>query len=366
MKKLILLVALSIGLTLYSCQNNEVTNLSRSNVSTSFVQLVKISKDSIVPVISGTRAALSNLSEQSQYALSFANIDEYNNFLFSLNKLESAKRITFINSLGLCSMQKLLVNADAELDSIGLKAENESDFRHLYQQYRSKYEKIFVFNKYDTSDLSPYMKDCTDNNLSYLVGENHLIVIDNKITKINFNNRMNENDSILFASHYDMISSKDTRASYNDNTPINGVILKDNGVKHIVSFFSSGANKAVQMHLGAQKKMWYGWKRTSRDFFVKVKLSMGFNYTVDPDNDLGFTLTPHYMYDYYGASNSDHFIGYSVDKYELGTAQLWTELTAQKDEKGKYILIGVPGESKSYPLCRDEKAVNININLVHQ
>jgi len=361
MKQKLFLGALLFSFVLCSCNDDDIASSSKIS-NTPSIQLVQVSGDSVIPIVSSKTRT--NDSEQSNYAIKFATQGDYENFITKMTALKSNERINYIDSIGLTSMQKILTDADKELDKIGNEATSEGYFRTKYQQYKNKYKSLFIFNTFDPSDLSPYMKDCGNDVNPCIVGTNHLIVIGNTIKKINFQNRMTENDSILFATPYNTSVPKSLTRSTEDNTVNeNGVIYKQDGIKHIVSFYFYEAN-AIRMHLGAQKHMWYGWKRTSRDFFVKVGGIIDFHYAVNPDKDEGFTSTPLYMYVYENVSTYEAVIGYSDYSSASGTAQLWTEQSAEKDESGNYCADVQRG--KQYPLCLPEKAINIRINLSHQ
>lgn len=106
------------------------------------------------------------------------------------------ERLSYVKSYGLISLQQLAEIADDELEIIGSEANSETEFRELYDSYTKKYEGFLINNQYDTSDLSLYVPE-GDDMATYVINEEHKVVIGDKIKTVSLENDMSEADKAV-------------------------------------------------------------------------------------------------------------------------------------------------------------------------
>lgn len=350
--------ALLLCSAMISCQEDELVNEKVNSGENNSVQLVEIIGDGeVVPVTRNSGETDGN------YALKFVSEKAYQETVAKLKQMNETERLAFTSSLGLTSLQNLLSIADDELETIGAKATDETDFRVKYEAYKEKYSEYFIFNSVDDLDLSPYMPD-GDEIPSYLVGENHIMVIGDKIEEVNFIRRMGESDSLLFASGIEAKSVVTTRSLPDEaKWPENDFIeYPFDGKKTTFSFTPIGITKEFKLHLGAQKKMWYGWKKDpKRDFYLKFGVS-SFQYV-----DVGiagqpvWSNSPQYIYSFLGAKGKVNVtIGRVTGGHVKGKAYVWTDQTIEKDAKGNVATEVV--NKQNYPKGNIEKSLPCLLN----
>jgi hypothetical protein len=332
-KALKIFALLTVFSFLISCSNdkdisNEITNAENVNS----VQLVQIMKDKSFVIVGNKRLNTRSNAEidSSNYALKFSSEKEHQNMISRFKTMSHKEKLAYTDSIGLISLQKLLEIADNELDNIGNKSVNENDFREKYKRYKEKYARYFIFNEYDSEDLSPYIPD-GDINASYLVGISHSIVINNNIDNIKFNNEMSQSDKILFASNLPLAKNNVLTRSLAPESewPTNSFIQKDGSRKTIFSISSYYEN--VTVHFGAQKKMWYGWKRDpNRDFYLKINFSNFEYFTKTEHGQVIWYNYPADLYSYIGTGGlADIKFGRFSGNYtsSTGRAFVWTDVT---------------------------------------
>lgn len=339
------LIALML-LSLSSC--NQDDNEGLVNPESQSLKVVNIIDGKIV------QGSMNALGEANTMSLQFSSETELQGMLDRLSNMSVDERIAFTDNLGFISLEKLLKIADAELDSIGADATSETDFRTKYSTYKEKYSKMFVFNSKKTDDLSPYIPASTENDqLAYLVGANYSIVIGNSIHEVGFSNNMREEDELI----YNKEESAQTRA-----VPINSFIvtvdskktifntqIKSNAISNIVT------RKQMQYHFGAQKKMWYGWKRDDARSLVFT--------------DLAMNLGGHYDRRHFteAKGNFDFVGGYTdlrpgFNSVFSGTVYIWTDQTVEHDSNGNIIYIDSSPVLYPRPLCYENKAYPCQIS----
>lgn len=245
MKKVIYTMLTSLAFI--ACQNEDVTTqISGDNAADTKIQLVElIDGNQVVPVVKGARSA----NMDADYALKFDSKATYNATLEQLEKMSTEERLAFIKDYGLQSLQELAQVADKELETIAKGASDETDFRVKYERYRAKYDGILIPNQYDSEDLSLYVPD-GDNMSTYLTGKNNIIVIGNQISNILLSQDLSNSDKAVFVPKVQSRASGD----------LNGFQVK-NGSKKTTCSISLSTNLLVNVHVGFQKKMWYGWKK---------------------------------------------------------------------------------------------------------
>lgn len=198
----------------------------------------------------------------------------------TLLQMNEEDRKNYSSRYGLVNISKIAEIADEELEEIGASCTTMENFVHAYNALKIKYMNILVSNKHDSTDLSLYVPASDDENVyPYITGINHKIVIGNKIIDLQFYDRVNKSDSINFI-HTDSHKSgmRRSRATDNEmNWDINSFVEQDNGKK--VSFSASIEGDHIKFHFGAQKKMWYGWKRDNdRDLYFRLPSLSGMTF----------------------------------------------------------------------------------------
>lgn len=198
---------------------------------------------------------------------------------------------------------------------------------------------------------------------------------------------MNDDDKKIFATSYTEYSPNSTRSVEKDYTsedswPVNGFIEKDGNHKTICSVYVTDDFKLF-IHFGAQYKMWYGWKRTNRQFFFRLENMEGLD-KLNP-NALSSNLSPNTYY--FGTSKE--FYSYTkinfhvaevtqnpivmTNKYEVtGKVFVWTDRMSEKDANGNVIYQST-GSSiyptqhaprENFPLFKKENSFPCKISLV--
>lgn len=170
--------------------------------------------------------------------------------------MAAKERLAYVGNF--TSLQKLADGADMELDEIGESATSEADFRKKYAQYAEKYSGKLITNKYDAEDLTLYVPD-GDNLSTYLINENKKVVIGNEVKEISLNNDMSSSEKAVFAA--------DTRAGTTNQFTFKET--KDG--KKTTGSVTLETSSGIYVHVGCQKKLWYGWRRDKhRDIFFQL------------------------------------------------------------------------------------------------
>lgn len=322
MKKLLFLSA--IALVAMSCQDEE-NNLQIDNSSSQpqKFQVVQITdQGEIIP----TDNSKTRSSVQGEIALQFASEADYQLCLSEINKMSSNGKLAYIDSNDFISLQELAVKADEELETIGSAATSESDFRAKYSQYVEKYKGVLITNQYDDEDLSLYVPD-GDNTATYFINSSRKVVIGNKVKEVSLNNDMSESDKAVFAyiptagetNHFDF------QNFIRDEKKTTGSVTLKN-------------TSEISVHVGCQKKMWYGWKRDdNRDVYFQLAAS-----------PMYFTL-PNAAGDPYNLDNVQfHAFRNNGDitwrtgglkpgaTLLSGTISVWTDITANTSQQVSY------------------------------
>jgi hypothetical protein len=363
MKKFFYMMFLTLAFV--ACQNEEILDRESVNEENeTSIQLVLIEEGSVIPF----SQARSEVGKQS-YALKFADEDVYASTMAYLEGLSSNERIAFVKGFGLESLQELSVIADAELEIIGTNASNEADFREKYKAYKDKYAGILVANSYDTDDLSLYVPD-GDNLNTYLINNTKNIVVGNEIRYIELVNDMGESDKNSFTYCEQNMESR-VAAWYTNEF---NVKYADNNKKLIFSVtIPEPAKQEMKVHIGAQKKMWYGWKRdTAREFYFESYLDnfiyLAYNGTTPP-----VSVPRSQRYCYKDCDGQVNLIlgkkGTLTSSPISGKMYIWTDLIAEKDANGnllsEYVSVWNGSQMVSVPVvkCLESKAFGVNVNL---
>jgi hypothetical protein len=281
--------------SLFSCSSDDIENISNNSGNEEIIKVAYIDDN----------GNITNSGEVKNQVLCFASEAKYNEFVNNLKNLSNENKENTFKELGFTNLKEIVKIADAELDSIGETSNSETEFRNKYNSYVSKYANVLTTNKYDSLDLSLYVPTSADEEVDpYIVGASKTIVINGNARKINFHNDMNSKDKKMYGTK-DNVQVLSPEINGNDNTLItrsddrlpwsipympwnikgegkNGINSPwlDCGIKVIFScnvIRIAPAAGIVEFHFGAQKKMWYGSKRTNREiYFMPINIS-GFN-----------------------------------------------------------------------------------------
>ena len=267
----------------------------------------------------------------------------------TLLQMNEEDRKNYSSRYGLVNISKIAEIADEELEEIGASCTTMENFVHAYNALKIKYMNILVSNKHDSTDLSLYVPASDDENVyPYITGINHKIVIGNKIIDLQFYDRVNKSDSINFI-HTDSHKSgmRRSRATDNEmNWDINSFVEQDNGKK--VSFSASIEGDHIKFHFGAQKKMWYGWKRDNyRELYFRLYDLNGM--TFDRTGAGLFEMeNPDKTY-WLGPNGQFGSINLNVGRWTVqpapsiyscnvtGKIYVWTDMTVDKNANGNVI-----------------------------
>ena len=303
--------------SLFSCSSDDIENISNNSGNEEIIKVAYIDDN----------GNITNSGEVKNQVLCFASEAKYNEFVNNLKNLSNENKENTFKELGFTNLKEIVKIADAELDSIGETSNSETEFRNKYNSYVSKYANVLTTNKYDSLDLSLYVPTSADEEVDpYIVGASKTIVINGNARKINFHNDMNSKDKKMYGTK-DNVQVLSPETNGNENTPItrnispypwdnnigwnvkktgeNGVKSPwlDNGIKVIFAcnvIRIAPAVGIVEFHFGAQKKMWYGSKRTNREIFFSPVTISGFKINTGTQT----------------TSNKDSYIIKATDYYE--------------------------------------------------
>lgn len=290
MKKIKIITSFACALcSLFSCSSDDIEIVSNDLCNTKNIKVAYIDAN----------GKISNNGKVTNQVLCFESEAEYNEFVNKLKTLSNEDKENTFNRLGFTNLKELVKIADAELDSIGENSNNETEFRHNYNIYVSKYANTLTTNKYDSLDLSLYVPTSADEEVHpYIVGASKTIIINGNAKKINFQNDMNSADKKMYGTkdNIQVLSPNEpTSITRGDlpwsipNKPWNIKAFGENGVKSpwldcgmkIIfqcNVIRTGRESGiVEFHFGAQKKMWYGSKRTNREIYFQAFNLNGFN-----------------------------------------------------------------------------------------
>lgn len=378
MKNLVKVFFLGLSLACASCADDE-------NVQ-SYTQEVKLPH--VVAISSSSSITRCSNKNQNEKILAFDSEADFNQFSSYLKGKNSKQREEILSKLGFECLQEINEKADKELEEIGANAKSEEDFKAKYATYKEKYNGILVSNTFDTSDLSLYLPATQDSVVApFIVGKCNKVLVANSIREIPFSNQMNENDKMVFATdypEYNAVISRTVEKDYGneDKWPVNGFKDKTSGKKTIFGCSVNGDKKLV-FHFGAQKKMWYGWKRDSRNFFFRLANMQGVH-NIDPAAKQSY-LNPNTYY--FGTNDKFSWIekidftvadatiapSIVVNEYEItGKVFIWTDRMVERDANNNIIYQSTGDPTlptpnlprKNFPLLKIENSFPCKINLV--
>lgn len=329
-------------LAFVACQNEDIAIQNSTKVIDSKIQLVElIDGNQIVPVIKGART----VEQNADYALRFDSKATYNATLEQLEKMSNEERLAFAKNYGLQSLQELAQVADEELETIGTEAVNEVDFRTKYAIYKAKYDGLLVSNMYDSEDLSLYVPD-GDDVVTFLIGKGHKIVVENEVKAVALSDEMGESDRLAFTREESLspISRVAEPAPLGENHFKTYYEGNDRKVTFDI-YIENYVVRRVALTLGAQKSMWYGWKRDDRDFYVDLRLDNFIYMASGNGHDYPIGRPDKYIFKNTGGKTGANIgnIG-TLSPFTKGKAYVWTDrltetelVTTKIIDKGRLI-----------------------------
>lgn len=345
-----------------SC-TDEIIPTEESILEEQAIRLVKIGNNEII-----TDDSSRSFGDNEQLALKFASEDIYNSVVAQLSTMTTKEKMAYVRDLGLISLQETSMLADEELEKIGKESSNENEFKNKYEAYKDKYEGILIANKYDMNDLSLYVPD-GDNVLTYLINEAKILVVGEEIRTVNLKNDMSNSDKAVFAPQVNTLYSRAT--TWYEN----GFNVEYAGGNKQLTFAVSIANaveRTVNVHLGAQKEMWYGWKRdTAREFYFESYLENFVYLATTGTHVVEVPRSQRYCYADCGGK-IDIILGRKGAFSSIPTSgymYVWTDLLTEKDSNGNqlYENINVWNGSQlvsvSVKKCLESKAFHVNVNI---
>lgn len=356
------------SLAMISCQNEDLVteNVSVENAK---VQLVQVTDNGqMLPVGNLARTVNSDAS----YVLQFDSKSTYDVIIKQLGKMSSKEKLAFAESYGLHSLQQLAIVADEELEQIGAEASSEADFREKYEAYKAKYTNILISNPYDSSDLSLYVPD-GDKLSTYLINSNCMVAIGDKLEKIRLQDDMSASDKSAFVS--DIPTPVALALADDIKWYTNKFNEKYYDGKKKLNFELSVQNPSdytMNVHMGAQKSMWYGWKRDSaREFYYESYLE-NFVYLMYANNHIAVApRAERYCHKDCGGK-FDVVLGKRgtfTNQPIAGKMFVWTDCIAevgannQPAYENKQVLIGGRLQTASVRKCVGSKAFHVKVSL---
>lgn len=350
MKKILFLTA--ILLANISCQEEEINTQVDSTLQPKNRQVVQITEQGeIIPMgDANTRSSV-----KGELALQFISESDYQSAIAEIGHMNDKERLAYTNNF--ISLQELAIKADEELDEIGNAATSEADFRKKYAQYVEKYNGKLITNKYDPEDLTLYVPD-GDNLSTYLINENRKVVIGNKIKEISLNNDMGATDKVLFAAKASSNEAGGKHIHNEAQKTTYGVTLQQ--------------NMLLRVHIGFQKKRWYGWKRDNhRDAYYYLEASpFQYNYWIKPAKDaperqINISRPDLYFFENQGTVDYDSGYILSGSKVLTGKLYVWTDYTVESDSIFYKQVVRANGIDRNIkmPKCNKSKAYTLDFTL---
>ena len=349
MKKILFLA--TILLANISCQEEEInTQIEPSVPQSKNLQIVQITNQGEIIPINGTTT---RSSVEGELALQFISESDYQSTITEISHMTAKERLEYVDNF--ISLQKLANEADMELDEIGAVATSEADFRTKYAQYVEKYSEKLITNKYDVEDLTLYVPD-GDNLSTYLINENKKVVIGNEVKEISLNNDMSSSEKAVFAA--------DTRAGATNQFTFKET--KDG--KKTTGSVTLEASSGIFVHVGCQKKLWYGWRRdTHRDIFFQLSASPMY-YTLPNAIGEPYRLNSVQYHAFHDNGGDYKFATGGLqpgNRILSGNLRVWTDMMVNTADSVLYKYVYVNYEGKKYGNFGDHKLPRLDNNKAY-
>ncbi len=355
-KNLFLSLILFIGV---SCQNEDITTTSNNDIIEPKIHLVQITNDNKVIAINSK-----SRTNDTDFVLKFDSKETYYSVLDKFKKMSVEEKIKFTETYGLESLQKLSDIADRELEEIGATATNDNDFRNKYAVYKNKYKDVLISNIYNNEDLSLYVP-CGDDNNTFLIGKSHKIVIEDEVKEIVLSPEMGKSDKTVFGKQTNTkLISRATEPTPLGENHFNTYYENNNRKVTFDIYIDNYVIRSVAISLGAQKKMWYGWKRDDRDFYVDFDINNFVYMSSSNGHDYQINKPDKYIFKNTGGK-AGAAIGNIIAAgfFTKGKAYVWTDrLTEAELVATKIIENGKLVESQERK-CLVNKSLIATVNL---
>lgn len=342
-KKIAKLAVLLIAIIISACSNFD-------EPLTTTIASSEISEPITVQVVDGQIQTLSIVDmDNENNAICFKNQESFNAFKDKLSNMNVEKRLKKLKSLHIQTLYDVYKIADEELERIGADAISEQDFRQKYSKHIEKYKGSLIRNTSDETDLTLYVPD-SENIDSYICNNKQIVVIGDKITKINLKPIIPQYSNF-------QVGQLSSRSSENSIYPTNKITFEPNGdsKKHI-HFEIARKEVLVRVTMYCRKKMWYGWKDDNDRIMVFRP-----EFNNNPNIKLEWiTYEPYYCQESH--TKMDFLMLRAYGNSNLtGMAYLWTDYSVERDENGNIIPQIING--LKVPVCDFSKAERVNINL---
>jgi hypothetical protein len=347
-----------------SCQNEDLVTKGAGAVNAK-IQLVQVTDNGqFIPVSDGARS----VDAEASYALQFDSKMTYDAAIKQLETMSDEEKLAFAERYGLQSLQQLAVVADEELEQIGAEATSEADFRKKYEAYKEKYAGILITNPYDSSDLSLYVPD-GDNVSTYLMNANGMVAIGDAVEIMQLKNEMSKSDKACFGlQKSNFVETMNYNEEWYTNDFSVSNYVKSKKLTFRIEIVGPG-DGSTQIHIGAQKHMWYGWKRDdNRELYYTPRLSNMYYQGVVNGHLVPFPQAERYCHK---GGKLEIVIGKKnvLSQPVTGTVLVWSDCIAEKDANGnflyesKQILNGGKLETALVPKCLESSAFHVRVNL---
>ncbi len=334
MKKLIIAITI---LAVCSC-SDEIKNLTEQTMPSV----------STVNIINGTIVNELYRGTGETKTLAFRDNAAFESFKITISQMNEEDRCQYVSKYGIVSVYNLSKKADDELEEIGATSKNEKEFAQAYDALKSNYDGTLVSNAKDLSDLNLYVPASDDDEIyPFITGKNHKIVIGKEIIDLKFYDRVNKSDSLTFINTAHQSNMRRSRPTENEaNWNVNWFIESDDGKKVAFNAYIDGDH--VTFHFGAQKKMWYGWKRDNNRqlYFRLFELSgMTFDRFSAELMEMNNPDKTYWLGEYKRFGSIDLNVGNWINQGApsmnscnvTGKIYVWTDMTVDKDDSGNII-----------------------------
>lgn len=210
--------------------------------------------------------------------LRFKDMATYESSLLKISGMTSQERFNYLDSLSFRAQVVIMQEADDELDRICEQAADKAEFDVLYKKYKQKYNKMFMFNELDPSDLSPYSKLVFAVDEHFVNEDGQFMIGDSLVNSKKYLNYQERQQSFVV----------NTRA-ISDLSSVNDAYSRQSDRKVGMQLSVGNENMTSWIHatFTAQKKGIFGWSRYSTVYYGNVHI-YGANFEFAQGQALGY------------------------------------------------------------------------------
>lgn len=342
-----------VSMTVTSCSNEEdfPTDDIRISKEQPKIKVVRVVNGKIMK---NTRSIMEE--DEGNLALAFDSEEDYLAFKEELEEMEEEEIEELIENTGIQTLHTIAEQADEELEEIGELAQSEEEFRALYEEYLQKYSDKLAVNDLDNEDLELYVPD-GDNPNTYIANENGDIVIGGEVVNFDFGNELTEEQKRnLNPSTYMPINPTNYHTNISEWSP---------KPKKKLKFYARIIGNELFIDFTARKKMWYGWKNDPhRSYYFDAVNLQPFLYLYRDSRGREYLFHPP-LYIFEGKRFKKGvtrcYLGKTLFGVLTGQFKIWTDMSAEYDNKGKMIMEIKGG--MTVPKLLDSKAHIVDIML---